>query len=198
MDEKLTNAQRATVLIEALPYIQRYNNKIVVIKYGGSVMEDESLRRAELCRGVLEVSPSPREEHSDAIHELRNVLKAQLPEEYRVGVELDVILDSATPATVRQPDVFVRRSNAPKPLAAEHVVLVVEFLSPGSRHLDRVTKRAEYARAGIPQYWIVDLDKNTAEVLTLVDGRYEGPTVSGRIRSDVPVALDVDLAVLVY
>lgn len=30
----LTNAERAEVLVHALPYIQKYNNKIVVIKYG--------------------------------------------------------------------------------------------------------------------------------------------------------------------
>lgn len=44
MIEKLTNAQRAKVLIEALPYIQRYNNKIVVIKYGGNAMVSEELK----------------------------------------------------------------------------------------------------------------------------------------------------------
>jgi len=32
---ELTNAQRAAVLVHALPYIQRYAGKIVVIKYGG-------------------------------------------------------------------------------------------------------------------------------------------------------------------
>ena len=33
--------QKAAVLIEALPYIQRFNRKIVVVKYGGSAMVDE-------------------------------------------------------------------------------------------------------------------------------------------------------------
>lgn len=37
--------QRAAVLIEALPYIQRFNRKIVVVKYGGSAMVDEELKR---------------------------------------------------------------------------------------------------------------------------------------------------------
>lgn len=45
MMEQLTNAQRARVLIAALPYIQRYNNKIVVIKYGGNAMLSEELKR---------------------------------------------------------------------------------------------------------------------------------------------------------
>lgn len=36
---------KAEVLIEALPYIQRFNRKIIVIKYGGSAMVDETLKR---------------------------------------------------------------------------------------------------------------------------------------------------------
>jgi len=43
---KLTNAQRAEVLIQALPYIQDYTDKIVVVKYGGNAMVDESLQRS--------------------------------------------------------------------------------------------------------------------------------------------------------
>ena len=36
---------KAEVLIEALPYIQRFNRKIIVVKYGGSAMVDEELKR---------------------------------------------------------------------------------------------------------------------------------------------------------
>lgn len=36
---------KAGVLIEALPYIQRFNRKIIVVKYGGSAMIDEELKR---------------------------------------------------------------------------------------------------------------------------------------------------------
>ncbi|MGN1083970.1 MAG: acetylglutamate kinase, partial [Lachnospiraceae bacterium] len=35
---------KANVLIEALPYIQQFSNKIVIVKYGGSAMLDEKLR----------------------------------------------------------------------------------------------------------------------------------------------------------
>ena len=35
---------KAEVLIEALPYIQRFNRKIIVVKYGGSAMVDEQLK----------------------------------------------------------------------------------------------------------------------------------------------------------
>lgn len=37
--------QKAEVLIEALPYIQRFNRKIIVVKYGGSAMSNEDLQR---------------------------------------------------------------------------------------------------------------------------------------------------------
>ena len=37
--------QKAEVLIEALPYIQHFNRKIIVVKYGGSAMVDEELKK---------------------------------------------------------------------------------------------------------------------------------------------------------
>lgn len=43
-DNNITNSQRAKVLIEALPYIQNYYGKIVVIKYGGHAMLNDELR----------------------------------------------------------------------------------------------------------------------------------------------------------
>ena len=43
---ELTNAMRGQVLVEALPYIQKYSNKIVVIKYGGNAMINEELKDA--------------------------------------------------------------------------------------------------------------------------------------------------------
>lgn len=47
MDEKNMSEllEKAEVLIEALPYIQRFNRKIIVVKYGGSAMVDEELKR---------------------------------------------------------------------------------------------------------------------------------------------------------
>ena len=44
MELKLSNAQRAEVLTQALPYIKKYYNKIVVVKYGGNAMIDEQLK----------------------------------------------------------------------------------------------------------------------------------------------------------
>lgn len=45
METNFSNAQRAEVLTQALPYIKRYNGKIVVIKYGGNAMIHEQLKQ---------------------------------------------------------------------------------------------------------------------------------------------------------
>jgi len=57
MQEELTISDelRAQVLIDALPYIQKYYNKVVVVKYGGSAMTDESLKQ-DVMRDVVLLS----------------------------------------------------------------------------------------------------------------------------------------------
>lgn len=51
--EKIDNRQRARILVEALPYIQEYTNKIVVIKYGGNAMTSEELKNAVMGDIIL-------------------------------------------------------------------------------------------------------------------------------------------------
>ena len=41
---EISNSQRGRVLVEALPYIQKYSGKTVVIKYGGNAMINEELK----------------------------------------------------------------------------------------------------------------------------------------------------------
>ncbi|MBQ8767625.1 MAG: acetylglutamate kinase [Clostridia bacterium] len=50
---KLTHADRSEVLVQALPYIQHYHNKTVVIKYGGNAMINEELQEAVMTDIVL-------------------------------------------------------------------------------------------------------------------------------------------------
>lgn len=50
---KISNADRAKILTEALPYIQKYNDKILVIKYGGNAMINEELKAAVMGDIVL-------------------------------------------------------------------------------------------------------------------------------------------------
>lgn len=52
MDE-ISNKVRSQVLIDALPYIQKYNKKTVVIKYGGNAMTNEDLKNAVMSDIVL-------------------------------------------------------------------------------------------------------------------------------------------------
>ncbi len=50
---KISNRDRAEVLIEALPHIQKYSGKILLVKYGGSAMTDATLKRAVMGDLVL-------------------------------------------------------------------------------------------------------------------------------------------------
>ena len=45
MKENFSNAERAQVLAQALPYIRRYNGKVIVVKYGGNAMINEELKQ---------------------------------------------------------------------------------------------------------------------------------------------------------
>ena len=50
---EISNNIRAKVLIDALPYIQKYNDKIVVVKYGGNAMTNDELKQAVMSDIVL-------------------------------------------------------------------------------------------------------------------------------------------------
>ena len=51
--EKISNSDKSQILINALPYIQKYNNKILVIKYGGNAMTNKELKDAVMTDIVL-------------------------------------------------------------------------------------------------------------------------------------------------
>ena len=51
--DNISNKTKAQVLIDALPYIQKYNNKIVVVKYGGNAMTNNELKDAVMSDIVL-------------------------------------------------------------------------------------------------------------------------------------------------
>ena len=50
---QISRTDQAQVLIQALPYIQKYHNKIVVIKYGGNAMTNNELKQAVMSDIVL-------------------------------------------------------------------------------------------------------------------------------------------------
>ncbi len=53
MDMNITNAQRANILVQALPYIKKYTGKIVVVKYGGNAMINEELKHSVMSDIIL-------------------------------------------------------------------------------------------------------------------------------------------------
>ena len=53
MDKDMQNGlKKAEILIEALPYIQKFNRKIIVVKYGGSAMNNEELQKNVIQDGM--------------------------------------------------------------------------------------------------------------------------------------------------
>lgn len=141
-------------------------------------LPEDSFRHSELAKGVLVMEPRPAPLHQRAKWRLTDQLDSQLPDELTALPDVEVIVDARHPMTVRVPDVVVisdkRAQENPARLDAADVLLAVEILSPGSCRTDRVTKLTEYANAGIPHYWIVDLAEPA--VLTayiLVDGGYK-------------------------
>ncbi|MFC5948785.1 Uma2 family endonuclease [Pseudonocardia lutea] len=156
--------------------------------------------RLEMSEGMLVMAAKPVSRHQRANARLAAGLDDALPHELIPLVDVEVLLE-AVPLTIRAPDVIVTRTalyeqNPPR-YSASDVLLAVEILSDGTRRVDRVLKFSEYADAGIPQYWVVDLANPT--VLTayvLVDGDYD---LAGEHRgqvttevSGVPVTLDLD------
>jgi Uma2 family endonuclease len=103
---------------------------------------------------------------------------------------------------VLQPDIVFLKHADPTRSALNEIKridgapdLVVEVVSPSSQGYDRVKKLSSYATFGVPEYWIVDLEKDEILVLVLRDGNYvpfeqQG---DGLIRSEVLPGLEVDL-----
>ena len=154
-----------------------------------AVPHDEQFR-LELVEGVLSIMQRPLSLHQRAVVRLASRLDEQVPPDLTAMVELDVVV-AERPLTIRIPDLVVTREavierNLPR-ITAGYVLLAVEILSDGTRKVDRILKFAEYAEAGIRQYWIVDLDEPASlRAFTLVGDSYE---LSGEFTE--PVTLDV-------
>jgi Uma2 family endonuclease len=118
----------------------------------------EENRHWECVRGEIVVAPEPLIRHGRAMARLFSMLERALPTELLVALETSAVLVEE-PLTIRNPDVAVLRPSGDANRhwhTPEHFLLVVEVLSPSSIGTDRRVKLAEYAVAGIPEYWIVD------------------------------------------
>jgi Uma2 family endonuclease len=124
-------------------------------------------KRYEVVDGELFVTPSPTWNHQDAVGELFVALRAYCRAAglgHAAVSPADIELD---PRTLVQPDVFVVPLNeGRRPKNWEDIrglLLVVEVLSPSTARADRSVKRRRFQRAGVPEYWIVDVDARLIE-----------------------------------
>jgi Uma2 family endonuclease len=118
--------------------------------------------RLELLAGHLVVREPQGGSHILAVERLNEVLRAAFGPEWRVRVQLPIALDDESEP---EPDVSVA---AGRPLEAteakpSRLALVVE-VSESSLSLDRENKGSLYARARMPEYWIVNLVDRVLEI----------------------------------
>jgi Uma2 family endonuclease len=164
---------------------------------------------SELVEGRLLLSPSPVFDHNNAIFEFGVQARAQLPPELQVGLEVDVDLQLAgpdAPGTVRRPDLIIvsraarrRQREFGGIVTAADVLVVVEALSPGSRRTDNVLKRSEYADAGIPHYWILDVTEPVSLLACHLAGEFgysDSGAVTGTFTTEAPFPITIDLDAL--
>lgn len=145
--------------------------------------------RYELVDGALLVTPPASLRHQEVAAQLHLLLAPRLPSQWRVAQAPGVYLDQHN---YREPDLVVydRRASEADRLTPRDVVLAVEVMSPGSLSTDRVAKPAQYAAAGISDFWRVELDPLLLVVHRLSGDAYE---VVGRyedaVELDSPVAV---------
>ena len=159
------------------------------------------------------MSPRPVPDHKLCLRRISRSVEDQLPAGLEVLPEVDVdlqlVLDDR-PATVRAPDLVVVPRVALERVRREgglhraaEVVLALEIISPGSRRVDTVLKRSEYADAGIPHYWIVDLGEPGDRIMLTAhhlagEFGYAGPgPVTDVFAATEPFPVRIDLDALV-
>jgi Uma2 family endonuclease len=156
--------------------------------------------------GSLVMSPSPTAGHMFAVLELAVQIRQQLPAHLRVIPDVDINLELAPPnqpGFSRRPDLIIVDHAALVRVEAEgglirasEVLVVIEIVSPGSRRTDNVVKRAEYADAGIPRYWIVDIEQPVSLVacqLTEEFGYQDDEAATNTFSTTEPFAISLDL-----
>jgi Uma2 family endonuclease len=158
-------------------------------------------KQYEIVAGEIIEMPAPSGPHQ-YISLLLGSLLLQFVRRFKLGwvftAPFDVRLNTYF---VLQPDIVFLRHNDPTRAALNKIKLidgapdlVVEIVSPSSQGYDRVTKLSTYATFGIPEYWIVDPDKDEIRALVLREGAYVPfeQQEDGIIRSEVLAGLEID------
>ncbi|MFJ1760209.1 Uma2 family endonuclease [Amycolatopsis sp. NPDC088138] len=163
----------------------------------------------ELVEGRVVMSPSPVPDHNIVMLELAQQLVPQIPGHLKVVPDTDVNLGLTPPGRPghsRRPDLLVVEKDAlarvrkdRSMLRADDVAVVVEIVSPGSKRTDYQVKHDEYADAGIPHYWIVDITEPVSLVVCHQAGEFgymDAAAVTGTFTTDVPFPVKLDLDAL--
>ena len=142
----------------------------------------ESNLPTELWDGELVMSPAPSFYHQELVDRFHDLLKEWI-RSHRLGKTVaspvDMVLASRR---VVQPDVaFI--SNERLGIIGDKLNgaadLVAEVISPESRRRDRFDKRDLYEQHGVREYWLIDPEAETVEVLHAVKGEFQ---LAGRWR----------------
>jgi Uma2 family endonuclease len=136
--------------------------------------------RAEILAGEIVTAPAPLPRHSNVQGATRRFVGGPFHDDHGRGgpggwwifAEVDVALGSHD---IVRPDLSGwRRERLPRPGRERPIHVapdwVCEVLSRSTAARDRVTKRALYARSGIPYYWLSDPETRVLEALELRDG----------------------------
>ena len=138
--------------------------------------ELHSNRMVELADGKLEVLPMPTWLHQLIVKFLAGCLEAA------TGGHGDVLTAPLPvrlfPRTIREPDVmYFAPGSAPEDPRGypTRIDLAMEVVSegPAARRRDYEDKRQDYAKAGVPEYWIVDPEQKRILVLVLIGDEYQ-------------------------
>ena len=136
-------------------------------------LEDDG-RKYELVNGVVVVSPSPTTKHQQVMGEILYQVMAFLRANPLGSVYAETDVRMAGDLVYRPELVFIRaeRVRANWPRISEPPDLVVEVVSPESRRYDAETKRSDYERYGVREYWLIDPDLEAMTFLRLDGSAY--------------------------
>lgn len=137
-------------------------------------------RYVELTEGRIIVPPHPTSGHQRLVLRIARQVQEFVEKRSLGEVFIAPVPVRLWPGKIREPDVFfIAREHADR--IGEQFCgvpdLVVEVISPGTRKIDREEKFAEYARAGVREYWLVEPDEKHTEVYSLQGG---GWVLAGR------------------
>lgn len=136
----------------------------------------DSNHLVEFTDGKIEVLPMPTFSHQRIALWLLHRMQTFVESRDLGEVLIAPLPIRIAPRVYREPDIlFLAKEHAgwEEEQCSAGADLVVEVVSPSNKKRDLVQKRSEYARAKIPEYWIVDPNDGTVRVLNLKGRSYE-------------------------